>query len=42
MSQVTFFPLGILFAMLGAIFVKKKLKVSAILTAIEKEGAVTF
>ena len=37
-----FLPLGILFAMLGPIFVKKKLKVSAIFTGLKSKTPLCF
>ena len=37
-----FFPLGILFAMLVPIFVKKKLKVSAIFTGLKSKTPLCF
>ena len=42
MSEVFFFPLGIFFAMLGSIFVKKKLKVSAIFTGLKSTMPLCF
>ena len=37
-----FFPLGALFAMLGPIFVKKKLKVSAIFNGLKSKAPLFF
>ena len=37
-----FFPLGILFAMFGSIFVKKKLKVSAIFSGLNSKALLFF